>query len=165
VSRADTEGAEFSHGLIHNERDIVIRKGWRCHIDSYSAFADNGGFSQTLLQSKINEYGITHIFVSGLAFDYCVFWSGKDAVALAGLKTFVIEDASRGISQATIEEARIAMKELVIEVITSEALPATLADIKRMGHLAPILQGYHLFPYLITAVIAVLVAVIFHFAT
>ena len=48
-------------------------------VDSYSAFFDNGGFSKTDLESKLEEHGVHKVFVSGLALDFCVFYSAMDA--------------------------------------------------------------------------------------
>ena len=51
-------------------------------VDSYSVFYDNGGFGQTEMQSRLQSAGITTVFITGLARDYCVYWSAKDALKL-----------------------------------------------------------------------------------
>ena len=55
-------------------------------MDSYSAFFDNGGFSKTDLENKLIELGVDRVFVSGLALDFCVFYSAMDADHLGTLK-------------------------------------------------------------------------------
>ena len=54
-------------------------------MDSYSAFFDNGGFSKTDLENKLIELGVDRVFVSGLALDFCVFYSAMDADHLGTL--------------------------------------------------------------------------------
>jgi nicotinamidase/pyrazinamidase len=54
------------------------------------------------------KHEIEEVYFTGLALDYCVFWSSKDAKA-AGFDTFVIEDATRGIGAVTIEHAKTVM--------------------------------------------------------
>ena len=88
---------------------------------SYSAFYDNGGFSKTELDSKLKELEVESVFVSGLALDFCVKFTALDAKNL-NYKTYVLQDASRGISDEGITEALEEMKENGIEIIDSEDL-------------------------------------------
>ena len=90
-------------------------------VDSYSAFYDNGGFSKTELDSKLKELEVGSVFVSGLALDFCVKFTALDAKNL-NYKTYVLQDASRGISDEWITDALEEMKENGIEIIDSEDL-------------------------------------------
>jgi len=91
-----TEGAELSRALRIPHAELVIRKGYRKHIDSYSAFYEADGKTPTGLTGYLRDRGLTGVFVCGLATDFCVFWSAMDA-RKAGFAASVIEDASRGI--------------------------------------------------------------------
>ena len=71
-------------------------------MDSYSAFFDNGGFSKTELDTILKELQVQRVFVSGLALDFCVKFTAMDAKKL-NYETFVIQDASRGISDEGTE--------------------------------------------------------------
>ena len=71
-------------------------------MDSYSAFFDNGGFSKTELDFILKELEVQRVFVSGLALDFCVKFTAMDAKKL-NYETYVIQDASRGISDEGTE--------------------------------------------------------------
>jgi nicotinamidase/pyrazinamidase len=91
-----TKGAEFHEALDWTKAELIIRKGFREHIDSYSAFFENDKTTPTGLGGYLRERGITSITLCGLATDFCVAFSALDAVKL-GLKTTVHLEASRGI--------------------------------------------------------------------
>src|SRR5262249_14440478 len=74
-------------------------KGFRRTIDSYSAFYENDRKTPTGLVSYLRERNLTHVFLAGLAFDFCVRYSAEDATR-AGFAVAVIEDACRGIDIA-----------------------------------------------------------------
>jgi nicotinamidase/pyrazinamidase len=75
---------------------LVIRKGFHPHVDSYSAFVEADHATKTGLAGYLKERGVKRCFVAGLATDFCVAWTAMDATK-AGFETFMIEDASRGI--------------------------------------------------------------------
>jgi nicotinamidase-related amidase len=75
----NTSGAAFSPKLRLNSSDVTIHKGSFCWIDSYSAFADNGNFSQTPLDGVLRSAGVEKVFVVGVALDFCVYFTAKDA--------------------------------------------------------------------------------------
>jgi len=75
---------------------LVIRKGFHKDVDSYSAFVEADGKTMTGLAGYLKERGITAVFVTGLATDFCVAWTALDARKL-GFTTYVIEDATRAI--------------------------------------------------------------------
>ena len=75
---------------------LIIRKGFHKDVDSYSAFEEADRKTMTGLAGYLKERGITTVFVTGLATDFCVAWTALDA-RKAGFKVGVIEDATRGI--------------------------------------------------------------------
>ena len=91
-----TPGAELAKDLAIPHAQLVVRKGYRKQIDSYSAFYEADGKTPTGLTGYLRDRGLTSVFVCGLATDFCVFWSAMDA-RKAGFAASVIEDASRGI--------------------------------------------------------------------
>jgi nicotinamidase/pyrazinamidase len=91
-----TEGAELHKDLKIPHAELIIRKGYRKHMDSYSAFYEADGKTPTGLTGYLRDRGLSTVYVCGLATDFCVFWSAMDA-RKAGFTAYVIEDASRGI--------------------------------------------------------------------
>src|SRR5271170_2758610 len=89
-------GAAFHPALDIPHAALVIRKGFRRAIDSYSAFYENDRATPTGLAGYLRERGFARAFLAGLAFDFCVRYSAEDASRL-GLEAIVIEDACRGI--------------------------------------------------------------------
>jgi len=91
-----TIGAQFHDDLRIPHAEVVLRKGFRPTIDSYSAFYENDRKTPTGLAGYLRERGLMRIFVAGLAFDFCVRYSAEDA-RREGIPVVVIEDACRGI--------------------------------------------------------------------
>lgn len=89
-------GADFHPGLRWTPAELVLRKGFRTEIDSYSAFFENDHETPTGLAGYLRERGITKVRFCGLATDFCVAFSALDAVA-QGFSTSVVLDACRGI--------------------------------------------------------------------
>jgi nicotinamidase/pyrazinamidase len=89
-------GAEFHPDLDWTKAQLVVRKGFRAAIDSYSAFFENDRTTPTGLAGYLRERGLKRIFVAGLALDFCVRYSAEDAKR-EGFDVVVIEDACRGI--------------------------------------------------------------------
>jgi len=94
-----TTGAEFHPGLEWTRAEIVIRKGFRPAIDSYSAFFENDRTTPTGLAGYLRERGIERLTLVGLATDYCVAFSALDAARL-GFGVTVRMDACRAIDLA-----------------------------------------------------------------
>ena len=92
----DTEGAAFHRDLHIPHAELIIRKGFRSDIDSYSAFFENDKVTPTGLGGYLKERGFEKVVCVGLAFDYCVRFSAEDARKL-GFDTEVIEAACRSI--------------------------------------------------------------------
>lgn len=99
-----TQGAEFSEDLEMNKVEAIFRKGMNPEIDSYSGFYDNGHLKSTGLADYLRGKGVTQVYLAGLAADYCVYFSAKDALA-EGFEVYFIEDATRAISQEGFEKA------------------------------------------------------------
>ena len=91
-----SRGAEFHPDLDRRPIDLIVHKGVRVDLDSYSAFFENDGRTPTGLQYYLSGLGITSVCICGLATDYCVSFTATDAVRL-GLKTHVVSDAVRGV--------------------------------------------------------------------
>ena len=91
-----SKGADFHKGLDVPHAELVIRKGFRKAIDSYSAFFENDHKTPTGLGGYLRERSFNKITFVGLAFDYCVRYSAQDAKSL-GFATTVIEHATRAI--------------------------------------------------------------------
>ncbi|OHV73314.1 bifunctional nicotinamidase/pyrazinamidase [Ensifer sp. LCM 4579] len=89
-------GADFHPGLRWTSAELVVRKGFRTEVDSYSAFFENDHKTPTGLAGYLRERGITKLRLCGLATDYCVAFSALDAVA-QGFSASVVLDACRGI--------------------------------------------------------------------
>ncbi|MBV7407762.1 bifunctional nicotinamidase/pyrazinamidase [Maritimibacter sp. DP1N21-5] len=89
-------GAEFHAALDRDPADLILRKGFRREIDSYSAFSENDHQTPTGLEGYLRTRGATRLTLVGLATDYCVAWSALDAVRL-GFEVEVKLSACRAI--------------------------------------------------------------------
>ena len=92
----DTPGAAFHAGLELPRAELIIRKGFRPAIDSYSAFFENDQKTPTGLGGYLKERGLSRVFLCGLATDFCVQFSALDACK-EGFAAILIEDACRAI--------------------------------------------------------------------
>ena len=108
-----TPGAEFVANLDTNRIKKVFQKGTDRAVDSYSGFFDNDHKRATGLGDYLQQEGVDEVYVAGLATDYCVKYTALDARRL-GLRTFVVEDACRGVElqpgdvQRALEEIQAA---------------------------------------------------------
>ncbi|MGJ5010626.1 bifunctional nicotinamidase/pyrazinamidase [Bradyrhizobium oligotrophicum] len=91
-----TPGAAFHAGLVTDKAQLIIRKGFRAAIDSYSAFFENDKTTPTGLAGYLRERGLKRVFLVGLATDFCVHYSAVDARRL-GFAAIVVDNACRGI--------------------------------------------------------------------
>jgi nicotinamidase/pyrazinamidase len=91
-----TEGAAFHAGLNTERAELIIRKGFRPAIDSYSAFFENDHTTPTGLEGYLRTRGVTRLTMVGLATDFCVNFSAVDAAGL-GFETTVRQDLCRAI--------------------------------------------------------------------
>lgn len=100
-----SSGAAFSEQLNLNKAEAIFRKGTYTDIDSYSGFYDNGHLKSTGLTHYLKGRGVTEVYVVGLAADYCVYFTAKDALA-EHFTTYIIEDATRAINEENFEKAK-----------------------------------------------------------
>jgi nicotinamidase/pyrazinamidase len=101
-----THGADFHKALHAPHTELILRKGFRPNIDSYSAFRENDRSTRTGLAAYLVERGFERVFLAGLAYEYCVRVSAVDAVS-SGFRALVIEDACRGFGiDGALEETR-----------------------------------------------------------
>jgi nicotinamidase/pyrazinamidase len=117
-----TPGAEFHAGLDVPHAQLVLRKGHRPGIDSYSAFYENDRTTPTGLAGYLRERGLTRVFLVGLALDFCVRYSAEDAHR-CGFEVVVVAEACRGIDVAgSMEATRQSLQDLAIPIAPLEAI-------------------------------------------
>ncbi|WP_407525575.1 bifunctional nicotinamidase/pyrazinamidase [Methylobacterium oryzisoli] len=117
-----TPGAELADGLDLPGAELVIRKGFRPGIDSYSAFLEADRTTPTGLSGYLRERGITRVVLCGLATDYCVGWSALDARA-AGFEAVLVEEACRAIDQGgSLARAFAAMEAAGVRRVRMDAV-------------------------------------------
>ena len=92
-----TPGAGLHPDLFVPHAELILRKGFRKDIDSYSAFTENDRVTTTGLAAYLQARGLTRLFFTGLAYDFCVGFSALAAARL-GFESIVIEDLSRAVN-------------------------------------------------------------------
>lgn len=119
-----TRGAEFHSGLDWTKAELVVRKGFRRAIDSYSAFFENDRSTPTGLAGYLRERGLTRLVMCGLATDFCVAYSALDAARL-GFSVSVLMDACRAIDlNGSLAEAEKQMRAAGVSLTRAEAVAA-----------------------------------------
>jgi len=114
-----TRGAEFHPMLAIPHAELILRKGFRAEIDSYSAFFENDRATPTGLAGYLRERGFDDIHLVGLATDFCVFYSAMDARRL-GFRATLIENACRGIDLAgSLDAALRQMRQAGVDLATA----------------------------------------------
>ncbi|MEX2400621.1 MAG: bifunctional nicotinamidase/pyrazinamidase [Rhodothermales bacterium] len=122
-----TRGAELHDDLDVDRAELIIRKGFRRDIDSYSAFFENDGTTPTGLTGYLRERGIDTLYVVGLALDFCVHWSAVDG-SEQGFDVMVVEDGSRPIdTEGSLDEAMGNMESSGVKLVTAEEARAVAA--------------------------------------
>jgi nicotinamidase/pyrazinamidase len=117
-----SKGAEFHPALHLPQAELILRKGFRPQIDSYSAFFENDRITPTGLAGYLRERNLTRVFLAGLAYDFCVGYSALDARRLA-LSTVVIRDACRAIDlNGSVAQIEAEFAKAGVELIESPAL-------------------------------------------
>lgn len=89
-------GSEFHPELNTNKVEAIFRKGMDAEIDSYSGFYDNGKRKNTGMYGYLKDRNVTEVTICGLAADYCVYYTAKDALSL-GFRANIALDATRPI--------------------------------------------------------------------
>ena len=101
---------------------LMVRKGFRPAIDSYSAFLENDRATPTGLAGYLRERGLKRLWFSGLALDFCVAFSALDARRL-GFEATVVEDACRAIDlDGSLADARRRMRDAGVVLTTAAAV-------------------------------------------
>jgi nicotinamidase/pyrazinamidase len=117
-----SEGAAFHSALKAPQAELILRKGFRPHIDSYSAFLENDHITPTGLAGYLRERELPRLFLCGLAYDFCVRFSAIDGKHL-GFEIIVIEDATRSVNlSGSVAETNAALAALNIPRINSTAI-------------------------------------------
>jgi nicotinamidase/pyrazinamidase len=120
-----TPGAALAPALPDAALTLVLRKGTRREVDSYSAFRENAGpdgrRSTTGLAAWLQARGVGRVFVCGLARDFCVRWSALDAAA-AGFETIVMDDLTRAVFPERRAEVDAALAAGRVRVVRSAEL-------------------------------------------
>lgn len=114
-------GAKLHSDLNGNKIEAIFRKGMDPEIDSYSGFYDNGYKKSTGLAGYLRERKVQKVYVCGLAADYCVSYTAKDALK-ENFETYIIEDATRPIDPEGFEKAKDEILSSGGQIIKSEML-------------------------------------------
>lgn len=118
-----TKGADFHKDMDLKPVSMIIRKGIRSDLDSYSAFFENDLKTSTGLEGYLRSLGIETVIMGGLATDYCVFFSAMDCKK-SGFKTIVVSDAVRGVGfpEGSVEKAVSKMKSAGVDFFSASDL-------------------------------------------
>jgi nicotinamidase/pyrazinamidase len=120
----NTRGAELRADLDLSRAELLVRKGFRRDIDSYSAFFENDHKTPTGLQGYLRERGFKRVVIVGLALDFCVRYSAEDA-ARAGFKVAVIMDGCWAIdTDGSLDATRDSFRKLGVRMIHSTDVQA-----------------------------------------
>jgi len=118
----DSQGAAFHPALDLPHAELIVRKGFRREVDSYSAFLENDHTTPTGLAGYLRERGLQRLFLCGLAYDFCVRFSAIDGTAL-GFECLVIEDASRAVAlPGSVGATNAAFADASVRRVTSQQL-------------------------------------------
>ncbi len=118
-------GAGFAKELNLNRVEAIFRKGTDPEIDSYSGFFDNGKLKSTGLADYLKGRGVKRVFAGGLAADFCVGFTVKDALEL-GFETFLIEDATRPIDPEGWQKMKTEITRMGGEIINSSRIESLI---------------------------------------
>ncbi|SFU29756.1 nicotinamidase/pyrazinamidase [Pustulibacterium marinum] len=117
----NTVGAAFHPDLNTERIEVIFRKGTTPEIDSYSGFYDNAHLKSTGLAGYLKEKKVTELYFCGLAAEFCVLFSAKDAIA-EGFECFYIEDVTRALDAEAFENAKQEITKLGGKVVTSSTI-------------------------------------------
>lgn len=112
-----TSGADFHEALTVDKAQMIVRKGFRPEIDSYSAFFENDQTTPTGLEGYLKSRHVTDLYMVGLATDFCVNFSAQDAAKL-GFKVTVNTNLCRAIDfDGSLENAMSGMRDLGVTIL------------------------------------------------
>lgn len=114
-----SKGAEFTSEWNSNKVAAIFRKGMNVEVDSYSGFYDNDQNNSTGLLGYLKDKDVTEVYVCGLAAEFCVYFSAKDANQ-AGIKTYFLDFATKPISAEGLLHAKKEMMEQGITILNKE---------------------------------------------
>lgn len=117
----NTKGAAFHSDLETSKIEAIFRKGTNPNIDSYSGFYDNAHLKSTGLNGYLKAKGVDEVYFVGLAAEFCVFFSAKDAVD-EGFTCYYIEDATKALSEEGFTQAKAQLRAMGVQIITSEMI-------------------------------------------
>ncbi|MCV2893527.1 bifunctional nicotinamidase/pyrazinamidase [Lentibacter sp. XHP0401] len=111
-----SKGAAFHPDLRTDAAQMIVRKGFRTEIDSYSAFFENDQTTATGLHGYLQERGVKNLVLTGLATDFCVAYSALDAARL-GYKVELRESLCRAIDlDGSLKAAKAGMLEAGVTI-------------------------------------------------
>jgi nicotinamidase/pyrazinamidase len=111
-----SHGAELHPELAIAHAELILRKGYRAEVDSYSAFYENDRRTPTGLAGYLRERGLRRLFLAGLATDYCVHYSALDG-RREGFEVVLLLDACRGLdTNGSLARALSAMRAAGVEI-------------------------------------------------
>lgn len=118
-----TSGAAFHPGLRVEAASIILRKGMQSRLDSYSALFENDRSTPTGLEGWLRGVGVTTLWLTGLATDYCVYFTAVDALH-TGFEVVLVEDAVRGVDvpAGNVERVTRELKDLGVTFVRSRVL-------------------------------------------
>ena len=120
-----TSGAAFHPNLSITRAELVLRKGYRRSVDSYSVIRENDRRKPTGLAAYLRERGLRRVFLAGLAFDFCVRYSAEDA-RREGFEVFVVEDCCRSIdTQGSLKAAQDSLQYIGAHSVSMSAIGTT----------------------------------------
>mmetsp|Transcript_51912 Transcript_51912/g.105698 ORF Transcript_51912/g.105698 Transcript_51912/m.105698 type:complete len:385 (+) Transcript_51912:163-1317(+) len=119
-----SSGAEFHPELVRKPDDVVVDKGLNVAVDSYSGFFDNGSGrnGDTGMLELLHQHNVNEVYVVGLAYDFCVGFTAKDAVD-CGFKSYLVEDCARAVQPATKRDMRQSLIDKGVKLIHSSMAP------------------------------------------
>lgn len=117
----NSQGAKISGSLDQRHIEAIFRKGMDPEIDSYSAFYDNEHRKATGLSDYLKGRQVTEVYLVGLAADFCVGFSALDAIK-EGFETYLVEDATRAISDDGFLNMKKTIKDKGGNIISSDQL-------------------------------------------
>lgn len=114
-----TLGSEFAPDLDNEKAWAIIRKGYRKQIDSYSGFIENDGKTETGLYGFLQNFGVNIVYICGLAYDYCVYFTAKDAKIKYGYETYLLEGLTQyvDVPEGSVNQVTQDMKNCEIKII------------------------------------------------
>ena len=117
-----TSGAALHAGLDLPRAELILRKGFRKGIDSYSAFVENDHATPTGLAAYLRERGLTRLFFVGVAYDFCVGFSATAGAGL-GFQSFVVEELTRAVGlPGTVESTRQSLRDHGVHSLRGEEI-------------------------------------------